>query len=115
MVTFDKIEDYQTALDKEQILIGRTFCPFRKYVPKPHVIQCFNCYQFDHLAIWCTKKKACPYCAKQHKGEECNNRDEMKCMNCSGVENKHSSTSQNCPSYVAKLEAVSVYNNNYYD
>ena len=117
MVTFDKRENYQAALDNEQILIGRTFCPFKKYIPKPHVVQCFNCYQFDHQASWCTKKTSCPFCAQQHTSDECPNKElseEMRCVNCIG-NNKHSSTSQNCPSYVAKLEAVSLFNNNHYD
>ena len=116
MVTFNKLENFQAAIEMDQILIGRTFCPFRKYIPKPHVVQCYNCYQFDHQANWCTKKKACPFCAQQHTAEDCPNKDiseGMRCVNCVG-ENKHSSTSQNCPSYVAKLESVSLYNNNYH-
>ena len=112
MITFDKLDNYQASISKDQVLIGRSYCPFRKYVPKPYVVQCFNCYQFDHHADWCSRTRACPYCADNHKADDCTKKEtaeHQKCVNCK-KDNKHPSTSKACPSYLSKLEAVSLYN-----
>ena len=110
MVTFSKYSHYEKALEHEQMLIGRSYCPIRKYTPKPYVIQCFNCYQFDHQSAWCSRRKACPYCAQQHDQDNCTvhleeKTDEYRCVNCP-TNRIDASTSRSCPAYIAKINSL---------
>ena len=108
MVTFHKKQLFEDILSQEQVLIGRSFCPIRKYKPKPYVVQCYNCNKFDHTARWCTsKKKVCPICSQSgHDEDGClifTEKDvvQYKCTNCKG---NHASTSKQCPEYIKKLQ-----------
>ena len=54
----------------------------RQYVSRPW--QCFNCQGFGHSARWCQRKQKCMICAKEHKYNECPNRENgtKMCANC---------------------------------
>ena len=117
MVTFNDRQDYEEALKKEQVLIGSTFCPIRKFKPKPYVIQCFKCQRFDHQAKWCERfSKSCGHCCStSHESEHCvsfkNKKiEDLNCVNCH-EKGKHSSLSKECPIYKNKLQyATSLVN-----
>ena len=115
MVTFSEQTLLAQALEKEQVLIGRSYCPIQKYNPKPYVIQCFKCYKFDHHSAWCSKKQqTCPFCMQQHDPETCPTRESKnienyRCVNCP-KDNHHASTSKSCPAFIAKLNSVQTFN-----
>lgn len=47
------------------------------------LVQCKNCYRFNHSTKKCRNEKTCPICAENHDQEKCNKtNDEKKCSNC---------------------------------
>lgn len=125
------------ALDNEeaakQILNHRSFaafgshCMLRAFQERPPVIQCRNCWRFDHQTDKCKEVKRCRLCGEKHSEEEHNSQtcnvchtspgDEsmdtstdnpcthrLRCANCitdSGKEHNHPADSRRCP---ARLE-----------
>lgn len=83
-----------------------------------HVIQCFHCQEFGHVAgsIRCSKKDdsaVCAFCSGRHETRECNNRKrndvgKMVCVNCNNSSSRedkrhsktHMASSALCPYYI---------------
>ena len=55
------------------------------------IIQCFNCYEYDHIEKMCKNFTKCDHCAKSHETNRCN-KDEIeithKCINCEQTEHQ---------------------------
>ena len=49
------------------------------------IIQCFNCYKYDHIEKMCKNFMKCDHCAENHETNRCS-KDEIeithKCINC---------------------------------
>ena len=64
---------------------------------KCKIIQCFNCYEYDHIEKMCKNVKKCDHCAKRHDTNRCN-KDEIeithKCINCEQI--KHQTWTRMC-------------------
>ena len=52
---------------------------------KNKIIQCFNCYKYNHIEKICKNFTKCDYCAKNQKTNRCN-KNKIKithrCINC---------------------------------
>ena len=85
---------FSTAKLPETVYLGyekRKVSEFR-----PRVTRCFNCQKFCHSATICHEKVRCSRCGKNHKSDECPNKDTPKCANCGG---RHSAAYQGCEKY----------------
>ena len=89
-----------------------------------HVIQCFHCQEFGHMAnsIFCKgkdKDPVCFYCAGNHSSKDCNNKKsrrtaKIKCNNCSNSRSyseknaatTHKASDTLCPFYIRERERV---------
>ena len=71
---------------------------------KPDIIQCHNCYKFNHIAKCCGLKAACKRCSGEHPSHSCTSQL-IKCTNCAG---QHEANSTNCPK---RIEAIQIRNN----
>ena len=89
-----------------------------------HVIQCFHCQEFGHMAnsMFCKgkdKDPVCFYCAGNHSSKDCNNKKsrktaKIKCNNCSNSRSyseknaatTHKASDTLCPFYIRERERV---------
>ena len=64
---------------------------------KCRIIQCFNCYEYDHIEKMCKNVKKCDHCVEKHDTNRCN-KDEIKithkCINCE--QTKHQAWARMC-------------------
>ena len=100
LVSFNSNEDLQKALGS-RICIGDVIHRFQVYDVRPRVIQCYNCYQYNHIGRNCNRKMTCPVCTGEHKESDCNVKknqqtDKFKCTNCQG---NHSAVDRSCAVY----------------
>ena len=55
------------------------------------LIQCFNCYEYDHIEKMCKNFMKCDHCAESHETNRCS-KDEIKithkCINCEQTEHQ---------------------------
>lgn len=110
-ITFDCQEDLQKCLN-EGIVISYTHYNVERFIPKRRVIQCYNCFGYDHPAVWCKKtQKICKYCTKTHTTNSvCQVKEkpeEYKCINC---EEPHMATDPKCKKYIEKLQYLNRFN-----
>ena len=113
MITFGCKEDLEQAL-RNGVTVGNSPEDVHLYKPTPKVVQCFNCYKFDHTKAWCPRRtKCCQFCAQSHDElKEClihkaNDKSQYKCVNCR--EGGHDSFSKDCPTYKEKLAQAKQY------
>ena len=110
LLTFNKKDQLERAIN-QGIYLGHSHYAVSIFKPKVNVTQCYNCYGFDHTAIWCPKThKVCPYCSQHHTIKDClirssNDRDQLKCPNCKD-NNKHAATDPSCPVFKSKLNYI---------
>lgn len=64
------------------------------------MIQCYKCQAFDHIAKNCFKTEICSICAGHHNRDKCENKQNVKCTNCSG---DHPANDKDCPAYIKRL------------
>ena len=75
-----------------------------------HVVQCYHCQEPGHLSKNCPVKKdglasTCFYCAGDHQSKDCENKGQVRCVNCSKSSNPefqkgartHTAASRKCP------------------
>lgn len=67
------------------------------------VRQCFVCYKFGHGRGSCRSSQLCSICAGNHFFKDCNDKENIKCINCNG---KHISISNSCPIKSAKNQEL---------
>jgi len=52
-----------------------------KYTKRTQLIQCFNCYEYEHHAKACQAKTCCEKCGESHETQSCKNIT-IKCCQC---------------------------------
>lgn len=67
------------------------------------LLQCFNCYKFHHSSSVCKNKQVCSICAGSHYFKSCNNKEQLKCVNCNG---DHTAISYSCPVKSNKISEI---------
>ena len=58
---------------------------------KCRIIQCFNCYEYNHIEKMCKNVKKCDHCAERHNTNRCNKGEikiTHKCINCEQTEHQ---------------------------
>ena len=71
--------------------------------------QCHHCFEYGHIAKFCTNKKRCYICSTEH--DEWNGCDLDKfCFHCKG---NHSPNYKHCPRHKFEQEILEVANNEY--
>lgn len=73
----------------------------KQYV-KP-LLQCFTCYKFGHSRGSCKSRQICSICSLNHFYKDCDNRNNVKCVNCAGA---HTAVSALCPQKAAKVAEI---------
>lgn len=63
----------------------------RQYIPP--VPRCYNCQRMGHTAGICQSKQRCVRCGESHSFEECNKKEQPKCLRCNG---NHSAAYDGC-------------------
>lgn len=72
-----------------------------------NILQCYNCWGFNHLSYKCTKQQSCRICAQSHSHRECKS-SAKKCVNCLNLSRKfnnndiklnHEATDKECECY----------------
>ena len=112
MITFGCKEDLEQALSNG-VTVGPSPEDVHLYKPTPSVVQCFNCFKFDHTKVWCPKRiKCCQFCTQDHDAKDClihkdENKSQYKCVNCD--EGNHGSLSKDCRAYKDKLAQALQY------
>lgn len=71
-------DTHDTMMNKQSVNLGWTRCKVYKHT---HLIRCYNCCGYAHIAKDCKNKRACSKCGDEHKRSECTN-DNKKCVNC---------------------------------
>ena len=79
------------------------------------VWQCYNCQDFQHSAMRCTKtSETCAKCSGNHRTSECGSM-EKKCINCIKANKgniNHCAYSMDCPSYKSQYNGI-LYSTDY--
>jgi hypothetical protein len=74
------------------------------------VTQCFNCYQYGHVARMCRDTPRCGFCAALgHATNDClskEDRTKHRCVPCGTTTAKHSSWDQSCPIRTKQVESA---------
>ena len=55
------------------------------FVKECKMIQCFNCYEYEHIDKKCKNVMKCDHCAKKHEMNKCSKNEVKiihKCINC---------------------------------
>lgn len=102
---------FDVLMKLQRVNLGWERC---RVIEATDVMRCFNCSEYGHKAVSCSKPACCPKCSGDHKIEECEEQRE-KCINCH-IENSkrqaryeelldttHSSWSSECPIFVKRL------------
>ena len=85
---------------KDRIQIDYQTYKIREFVQKP--ARCFKCQKYGHISTHCKSKNFnCIKYAGNHPINECQENNEIKCVNCNG---KHISTDKRCPRYQLAVE-----------
>ncbi len=70
-------------LMNHEIIESYQKCSCEYFERVSRIVQCFNCYKFDHIAKSCRNDSFCHKCDKEHKSKECSKDEEyMHCSNC---------------------------------
>ena len=80
----------------------------RKYKPSP--IQCFNCFQYGHVATKCNKGKKCYKCSEELSKDENHRCSNYYCYHCEG---DHSPKSRLCTRYRFEQDVIEIANNEF--
>lgn len=73
---------------------------FRVFEYVPPLQQCFRCFKFNHPAKICNGKQRCSICAGEHNFRDCDKKENLCCVNCSGP---HLAISKSCPIKMKKI------------
>lgn len=75
---------YDLLMQMKSVYVGYSKCYVVDHV---HILRCFKCSGFSHLAKDCKNKQACSRCAGDHKSTQCRSKREC-CINCSTANKK---------------------------
>lgn len=106
---------YHAAISSEKLYIGYSRCPVKAHV---HVIRCYTCSGYGHVAADCRSQKRCSYCSEEHDASECP-KQKVECANCKqhnfkltrrgishAVNVNHQATSTDCPVYQKIVQII---------
>ncbi len=107
-------EDIKTLDELRKSGLRLNFCKYNigDYKKPDHIIQCFSCQSFGHLANNCTNIARCIRCKGAHKLMDCKQprQKKIKCVNCDGA---HPSSFAGCPKYqeaISKKKSENTFN-----
>jgi hypothetical protein len=66
--------------------------PYKYKTPQ----RCYRCNAYRQGSRFCTASPRCYFCAGDHEGKDCGNKEEVKCCNCG---EKHPAYSRDCTVY----------------
>jgi|SRR5208282_897367 len=69
-----------------------------RYTTRAQLIQCFNCYGYEHHAKTCQIQTCCGKCGESHETQGCKN-TALKCCQCKG---SHEAWYYKCPTKMRK-------------
>jgi len=96
--------DTANYLLKECICITDHLVSVHKDIRQP--IRCVKCQEYGHIKDACISIERCATCASEfHSSSNCINSNCPKCVSCSDG-STHPSTSQTCPSFLRKCDAL---------
>ena len=100
-------EARKLLLQKGTMYIGWNSCRIEERIS---ITKCYKCQGYGHVALKCTNKTACGYCAEEHDSRSCPNKDNVdkhRCVLCVNAkeEARHKPRDSKCTSYKRKLEA----------
>lgn len=87
------------------IAAGLIICNKRVSVAKckKEPVRCLKCQGWNHLTAECNSNHdTCGTCGKEHKTNDCDNKQSKRCMSCKTDD--HTSWNRNCPTFVKKCE-----------
>lgn len=101
-------ETYETIMRAQRVNIGWERC---RVFDGTSVRQCYKCRGYNHIANECKNQETCIKCHGNHKPNECNNEQMIKCINCIrenrrlnlGLDENHVTNDKKCPVYQNKL------------
>jgi hypothetical protein len=82
------------------IILGYTFHKVEIYAKPVHVMQCLNCFEFNHKASQCANNIKCKNCGENHSADDCIS-TMTKCCNCG---ESHKATFKQCKQYAEKAQ-----------
>ena len=80
-------------LIEEVLVLDHTLHGCMKYNLTCRIKQCFNCYEYGHVSVYCQKSIKCGACSGLHKTLECPQDKAQKCPLCNGA---HTSWEKQC-------------------
>lgn len=101
---------YDKLVNKQAVNIGWSKCKIFRHT---HLLRCYNCCGFSHIAKDCKNKKACSQCGGEHNRSECESED-LKCTNCTimcdkfklKLNTKHNAFDRKCEIYSKKISQL---------
>lgn len=101
-------ETYENIMRAQRVNIGWERC---RVFDGTSVKQCYKCRGYNHIATECKNQEICIKCHGNHKPNECNNEQMIKCINCIrenrrlnlGLDENHVTNDKKCPVYQNKL------------
>ena len=85
--------DAKKLLDLPEFIVGSHTCDVVR--KNAHILRCYNCQQFGHIARSCKNQKRCINCSDYHGGDSYCMR-QARCANCQGP---HRASDKLCPIY----------------
>lgn len=75
---------FDMLMDAGRVNLGWRSC---RVVHHVHLVRCFKCCGYGHIAEKCTNKLACSKCSGEHKTSECD-KNTVQCINCKTMNDK---------------------------
>ena len=100
-IDFETVADQEKCL-KEGIKYQHQSFLVEKYQIRKRVIQCYNCWRFNHIANLCPNRTVCLMCSGNHHSNRCEQGTERngyktyRCTNCNG---NHFANDRKCKVY----------------
>jgi hypothetical protein len=107
IIDVDK-KTYERLIGEGKVRFGWIIC---KVVENIHVIRCFKCMRYGHIADKCNNERTCAKCGENHDTKNCTAQIN-RCINCVSYNNKlnlnlninHNVWDKSCEVYKRKFE-----------
>lgn len=98
----------QGTVKPDYVYFGFERCEARLYIPSPML--CYNCYEFGHSKMRCSKATVCRNCSTTHEAttDENGRQSCPKAAYCKNCEGKHGPGSKECPRFKEEAEIARV-------
>ena len=103
-----KVDNAKMAniLIKEGMVLDHTLHGCKRYNPTCRIKQCFNCYEYGHIWVYCQKNIKCGACSSLHKTLECPQDKAQKCPLCNGTHTSWEKQYKHRKKKYLRIEAV---------